>query len=231
MARLGEARAMIIAIVGAESTGKTVLAAALADRLAAETRLACVAVPEWLRLWCEREQRVPRQDEQRAIAEQAWVHIEDAQRAHDVVIADTTPLMIAVYSLLLFGDDSVVSFAVDCQRRCAATLLTAVDLPWVADGLFRDGPQVQGPVNAITRRLLDEHGLAYSIVAGAGPARLEHALDAVTPLFGQDKTPRRGLFTRLAERDARQPTWVCRECDVPECEHALKRATSRARSP
>lgn len=223
---------MIIAIVGAESTGKTVLAAALAERLAAETGLGCVAVPEWLRLWCEREQRVPRQDEQRAIAEEAWARIDAAQRVNDVVIADTTPLMVAVYSLLLFDDAGVVPFAIDCQRRCAATLLTAVDLPWVADGLFRDGPQVQGPVSAITRRLFDEHGLPYSVVAGAGPARLEHALDAVTPLFKQGEAPRRGLFTRLEARDAQQPTWVCFECDVPECEHALQqRATSRARSP
>lgn len=223
---------MIIAIIGAESTGKTVLAAALADRLAAETGLSCVAVPEWLRLWCEREQRVPRRDEQRVIAEAAWVRIDAARRVNEVVIADTTPLMVAVYSLLLFGDDAVVPFAVDCQRRCAATLLTAVDLPWVADGLFRDGPQVQGPVDAITRRLLGEHGLPYSVVGGSGAARLERAIDAVTPLFKPQATPRRGLFTRLEARDAAQPTWVCMDCDVPECEHALQqRSTSRARSP
>jgi nicotinamide riboside kinase len=222
---------MIIAIVGAESTGKTVLSQALASRLAAETGLRCSAVPEWLRLWCEREQRVPRQDEQRAIAQEAWARIDAAQRANEVVVADTTPLMVAVYSLLLFDDDAVVPFAIDCQRRCAATLLTAVDLPWVADGLFRDGPQVQGPVSAITRRLLDDHGLAYSVVAGAGAARLEHALDAVTPLFKPQATRRGGLFTRLAQRDANQPSWICLECDVPECEHALLQATSPARSP
>jgi nicotinamide riboside kinase len=214
---------MIIAIVGAESTGKTVLAAALAERLAAETGLRCIAVPEWLRLWCEREQRVPRQDEQRAVAEEAWARIEAAAATHDVVVADTTPLMVAVYSLLLFEDDTIVPFAVACQRRCAATLLTAVDLPWVADGLFRDGPQVQGPVSAITRRLLDNNGLGYSVVAGAGPARLEHALDAVTPLFKQDNTPRHGLFSRLQRRDAAQPRWACVECDQPDCEHALLR--------
>lgn len=214
---------MIIAIVGAESTGKTVLSQALAERLVGETGLRCVAVPEWLRLWCEREQRVPRQDEQRAVAEEAWARIEAAAATHDVVVADTTPLMVAVYSLLLFDDDAVVPFAIDCQRRCAATLLTAVDLPWVADGLFRDGPQVQGPVSAITRRLLDEHGLAYSVVAGAGAARLDHALDAVTPLFAPASTPRRGLFTRLQGRDAALPQWVCVECDQPDCEHALLR--------
>jgi len=214
---------MIIAIVGAESTGKTVLSQALADRLAAETGLRCTAVPEWLRLWCEREQRVPSQDEQRAIAQEAWTRIDTAQRANEVVVADTTPLMVAVYSLLLFDDDAVVPFAIDCQRHCAATLLTAVDLTWVADGLFRDGPQVQRPVDEITRRLLGEHGLAYSVVGGVGATRLERAIDAVTPVFARTATPRGGLFTRLQQRDVAQPTWICTKCDAPDCEHALLR--------
>lgn len=214
---------MIIAIVGAESTGKTVLANALAERLAAETGLACTAVPEWLRLWCEREQRVPRQDEQRAIAAQTWRRIEAAAATHNVVVADTTPLMTAVYSRLLFRDDTLDAYAADCQRRCAATLLTAIDLPWVADGLQREGAHVQAPVDALVRRLLAAHALPYAVVGGAGTLRLEHALDAVTPLFKPAATPQRGLFTRLARRDADQPAWVCLECDVPECEHAVLR--------
>jgi nicotinamide riboside kinase len=222
---------MIIAVVGAESTGKTLLSQALADRLALETGLRCTAVPEWLRLWCEREQRVPLPHEQRAIAETTWARIEAGAAKHDIVVADTTPLMTAVYSALLFGDESLVAFAIDCQRRCAATLLTAIDLPWVADGHQRDGPQVQQPVNALLRRMLDQHGLAYSVIAGAGATRLEHALDALTPLLAPQSTPRRGLFTRLAARDAAQATWVCLECDVPECEHALRQATTRARLP
>jgi nicotinamide riboside kinase len=222
---------MIIAIVGAESTGKTLLSQALAERLALETGLRCTVVPEWLRLWCEAEQRVPLPHEQRAIAETTWARIEAGAARHDIVVADTTPVMTAVYSALLFGDESLVTFAIDCQRRCAATLLTAIDLPWVADGHQRDGPQVQQPVNALLRRLLDQHGLAYSVIAGMGAARLEHALDAVTRLLAPQSTPRRGLFTRLAARDAAQPNWVCLECDVPECEHALRQVTSRARSP
>lgn len=218
---------MIIAIVGAESTGKTTLADALARRLADETGLRVTAVPEWLRLWCEREQRVPRPDEQRAIAEATWQRIEQAAAAHDIVVADTTPLQTAVYSLLLFNDDALISEAVARQRRCTLTLLTALDLPWMPDGHQRDGPQVQGPVDAALRRLLDDNALPYAVIAGRGESRLDHALNAVTPLV--HTAPKRGLFTRLAARDAAQPGWVCVECDVPECEHALL-ATSRGRS-
>jgi nicotinamide riboside kinase len=226
----------IVAILGAESTGKTTLADALARRLADETGLRVAAVPEWLRLWCERERRVPLPHEQRAIADVTWQRIERAAATHDIVVADTTPLQTAVYSLLLFGDDSLVAEAVERQRRCAHTLLTALDLPWVPDGHQRDGPQVQAPVDATLRRLLDEHALPYAVIGGRGDARLEHALDAVAPLVRAQARPgmKGGLFTRLAARDAAQPRWVCVECDLPECEHALLargEITSRDRSP
>ena len=47
------------------------------------------------------------------------------------------------------------------HRRCALTLLTALDLPWVADGLQRDGPHVQAPIDATIRLALDSAGLAW----------------------------------------------------------------------
>ena len=62
--------AIRIALLGAESTGKTALAATLAERLAQHTGWRCTWVPEWLRTWCDRAGRTPRRDEQRAIAEQ-----------------------------------------------------------------------------------------------------------------------------------------------------------------
>jgi nicotinamide riboside kinase len=69
----------------------------------------------------------------------------------DVVIADTTPLMTAVYSHLLFDDESLYDFALAHQRIYDATLVTGLDLPWVADGLQRDGPKVREPVDALLR--------------------------------------------------------------------------------
>jgi hypothetical protein len=47
----------------------------------------------------------------------------------------------------------------------------------------------------------------------------------VTPLLARIAAPGSGLFTRLAARDAAQPAWrwVCETCDVPDCEHALRR--------
>jgi len=216
----------IIAIVGAESTGKSTLATALAARIAASTGLACVAVAEHLREWCEHEGRTPRADEQRAIAAEQQRRIDEAAARHDIVVADTTPLMNAVYSQLLFDDDSLVSMAMALQRRVELTLLTSLDLPWVADGLQRDGEHVREPVDRAVRALLTTHGLAWSVVGGLGDARLEQAFDATTPWLTTWAPAHAGLFTRLAAREAAMPTWrwVCEKCDVPDCEHALLRS-------
>ena len=218
-------RALVIAIVGAESTGKSTLAAALARRIAAETGLVCTHVEEHLRSWCEQSGRTPRIDEQRAIAQVQQDRIAAAAATHDVVVADTTAMMIAVYSRWVFGDRSLDTWAAaEHARLVDHTLVTALDLPWVPDGLQRDGEHVRAPVDAMLRELLATHGIGWSLVSGSGDARTECALDAVAPLLRPRAAPASGLFTRLAARDAAQPAWqwVCEKCDVPDCEHRLR---------
>ncbi len=221
--------APVIAIVGAESTGKSTLAVALAERIREQTGLRCAVVAEVLREWCDRQARTPRVDEQAAIAQEQQRRIDEARRLNDVVVADTTPVMIAVYSLMLFQDESLVPMAVAAQRRVAATLLTALDLPWVADGHQRDGPQVREPVDRLLRGLLATHRLSWQVVGGVGAARVDQAFDAVSPLLARLAPAGAGLFTRLAERDAAMPRWqwVCEKCDVPECEHAVRLQAQR----
>lgn len=221
-------RALVIAISGAESTGKTVLAAQLAGRIAHDTGLPATWVPEHLRAWCDRAGRTPAPHEQAGIAEAQQQAIERAAARHAVVVADTTPLMTAVYSRLLFADDSLEAPAMSWHRRCAITLVTSLDLPWVADGHQRDGPHVRAPVDAAVRALLIQHRLPFAVVGGSGTARLENALDAVAPLLRRLPVRRTGLFTRLQERNEAEPhwTWTC-DCDDPECERRSLQATRR----
>jgi nicotinamide riboside kinase len=228
----GPDAALRIAIVGAESTGKSTLARALADALAEATGLPCTAVPEWLRAWCEREGRTPRPDEQAAIAAEQHARIEAAAATHAIVVADTTALMTAVYSRMLFDDRSLEAFAVAQQRTMTLTLLTALDLPWEADGHQRDGPHVRAPVDGLVRELLVGHGLPWALVAGQGPDRLQAALDAVAPHVRRLPTPRRGLFTRLDAHNASPAgrAWRCLDCDDPDCEHGLRRLGSVGRT-
>jgi nicotinamide riboside kinase len=217
----------VIAIVGAESTGKSTLAAALALRIAEQTGLRCAVVGEFLRDWCDREGRTPRADEQMAIATEQQRRVSAAAAGHDVVVADTMPLTIAIYSQLLFDDASLMPTAIVAQRTAALTLLTALDLPWVADGHQRDGEHVREPVDRLLRLHLAAHGLGWAVVGGQGAVRLDQAFDAASPLLATLAPAHAGLFTRLAAREAAMPAWrwVCEKCDVPDCEHAALRAS------
>jgi nicotinamide riboside kinase len=62
-----QAFALKIALLGAESTGKSELASQL-NKYFRDLGKTVNFVPEYLRTWCEQENRTPRQDEQLAIA-------------------------------------------------------------------------------------------------------------------------------------------------------------------
>jgi nicotinamide riboside kinase len=208
--------ARVIALLGAESTGKTTLAHQLRDVLAAEGRSVAL-VDEVLREFCDRSGRTPRRDEQRALAAQQSRQIEQAAARHDWVIADTTALMIAVYSDLVFGDLGLYAKALQEQARYAVNLLTAIDLPWQPDGHQRDGAHVQWPVDQRVRNALTESRLPFSVVCGSGAARLANALACIP-----------GLSTPATVNEGPSPItrWhlACERCGDPDCErHRLPR--------
>ena len=224
--------ALRIALLGAESTGKSTLARELGEALPALTGLRVARVDEYLREWCVHEGRTPRFDEQAAIAQEQERRTAALAASHDVVLADTTALMTAIYSEQLFNDSSLSAWAQEVHRHYRLSLLMGLDLPWVADGLQRDGPQVRDPVDRHLRRWLREQGHAFVVIQGRGPRRLAHALDALTPLLASLQQPPAkpadapgGLFSRLLDRQSRLPgstRWTCELCDDPACEHALK---------
>ena len=145
--------AFVVALLGAESTGKTTLAAEIGEALAARG-VEVEVVAEFLREFCDANARTPRRDEQAAIAATQTARIDAAAGRSDVVVADTTALMVAVYSDLVFADTSLYDDALAAQRRVDLTLVTALDLPWLADGLMRDGAHVREPVDAKLRAAL-----------------------------------------------------------------------------
>ena len=171
-------RAFTIALLGAESTGKTTLANAIGAALAARGRRIAV-VAEVLREFCDIQRRTPREDEQAAIAAAQRQRIEDAAAAAEIVVADTSALMVAIYSELVFGDRSLYADALAAQRGYDLTLVTALDLPWQADGLQRDGEHVRAPVDALLRAALVGAGIDFATIGGAGPRRLAAALQVI----------------------------------------------------
>ncbi len=202
---------MIVAILGAESTGKSTLARSLCAALAGEGHRVAL-VGEVLREFCDAHQRTPRQDEQAAIAAEQTRRIDAAARTHDIVVADTTALQIAVYSEIVFGDRSLYAMALRAQARCEHTLLCALDLPWVADGLQRDGPHVREPVDALLRGALRRHPPGFAVVTGQGAARSAAARSALRPAAA------------VAVSASTRWQAVCERCGDPQCDkHLLSR--------
>lgn len=227
------ARARLIAVVGAECTGKSQLVQTLAARLAlalqsrsdgrSGARIATVA--EWLREWCDSTGRTPLAHEQGAILRTQHERIAAACEAHDWVIADTTALQTAVYSAVIFGDTSLRERALTLHARADHTLLTALDLPWQADGHQRDGAHMQRPVDTLLRQWLAAARLPFSVVHGVGAARGDQALAALAPLLARPAGgAATGRFTALAEGRApgAAQRWWCECCD-PLAEAALRR--------
>ena len=153
-----------IAILGAESTGKSTLADALARRHGT------LWVPEYLREFVETEQRVPFEDDQPAIARTQLAR-EDAlardPRAQRFLFCDTTPLMTAVYSRIYWGRVPPDLLALEAAHEYALTVVAAPDLPWVPDGLQRDSEAVRQRVHAQLVAVLEERGIGYVVAAGA----------------------------------------------------------------
>ena len=213
--------ALTIALLGGESTGKSSLADALQHHLNNTLYLATVRVPEHLRAWCETMSRTPRCDEQAARAQEQTRLIDAASRLPGVrvVVADTTALMVAAYSELYFNDTRLYPAALAQQQRYSLTLLMGLDLPWVADGLFRDSPALREATDTALRRALQTANLPFQTIYGQGDARLQQALRALGPLLGPLLgqpllPPDRNLSEGRVARN-------CEKCSDPACEHRL----------
>ena len=215
-----------IALLGAESTGKSQLSLALMHTLHVRG-LQVHLVTEYLRTWCDAQGRTPEPHEQAQIAQQQANAV--LQHTSGIVIADTTPLMTAVYSHKLFNDTSLYAMAAEHQQVYDMTLVMGLDLPWVADGLQRDGPHVREPVDALLRSALHSAGLAYKVVYGQGQERLNNALLAlgwdqpssmtgVHPMLQAAQTTRsQGQYALNRGRTV----WNCDKCSDAACEHRL----------
>lgn len=168
----------LICLIGAECTGKTTLAQALAVQMGG------LWVPEYLRAFTAQQGRTPLQAEQAHILHEQ-LRLQDAtlEQAHQQhrawVFCDTAPLLTAVYSDCVFGDASQYPEAITLHARYAHTLLLEPDIPWVADGLQRDGAAMRAKVHARIRDTLNHAGLRYTCIAGDAERRLQDAMNAI----------------------------------------------------
>ena len=217
-----------IALLGAESTGKTSLSLALTQALNAQGLLA-VTVPEVLREWCDVHGRTPLAHEQYQIAKS------QAERIFAVrdgwVIADTSSLMTAVYSDFIFSDKSLYLDALQHQSLFDLTLLMGLDVAWQPDGMQRDGAHVREPIDALIRDALSSAKVSYKVIYGQGELRLNAALMALQEHLTNHpeiQLSLKQLAVTKAQREENQfnlnrgkTVWRCELCSDAVCEHRL----------
>lgn len=166
-----------IAILGAESSGKSTLAAALALRYGAAW------VPEYLREFVETHARVPYESDQFRIA-QVQRQREDAAAAgaSGFLFCDTTPFMTAIYSQVYWGRVDPLLAALDRVHDYAATIVTTPDGPWVPDGLQRESAAVRQSVHQAVIDKLERRAIAYTLVSGSLEERVPQVAAALESL-------------------------------------------------
>ena len=186
-----------ICLLGAECTGKTTLARALALHFNGRY------VPEALRQFCDDHGRTPAQAEQSTLIDLQLAQEDQADQAEqrggqpgqDLLFCDTAPLLTAVYSQHYFGDHSLLERARSLHPRYSLTLLLEPDLPWVGDGVQRDGPSAQARVHALLLQALV--GVDNVVpVGGTGPFRTQAAIGALErwlAVTGEEK-PQNAIF-------------------------------------
>lgn len=170
-----------VAVVGAESTGTTTLAHALAEELRTE----------WV-AECGREYSARKQ----LAGDEAWrtdefVHIAEeqtrredaaARRANRLLVCDTNAFATALWHRRYMGSRSEEVDALARHSRCDLYLLTGDEIPFVQDGL-RDGEHVRHAMHAWFVAELAAQPVRWLLLRGSHERRLEESLAAIDALF------------------------------------------------
>ncbi|CAN0414644.1 unnamed protein product, partial [Phaeothamnion confervicola] len=163
-----------VSIFGPESTGKSTLAARLAQQFGT------CWVPEFARTWLEIKgsgHRVTLEDMKVIAQGQKAAEEALANRARRYLFCDTDPLACLLWSEALCGE-----VAPELRRSCSQgydlTLLLDVDVPWEADPV-RYLPERRESFLEGCRTLLEAHNRPYHLLSGSWEERWQEALGLV----------------------------------------------------
>jgi HTH-type transcriptional regulator, transcriptional repressor of NAD biosynthesis genes len=165
----------LVVFLGAESTGKTTLAKALAERLGEPY------VEEAGRtLWEERGGDLPLADYVEIVERHLALEEAAIPRARRFVFVDTNALTTQYYAYVFHQacPPEVAAAADRCRQRYAHTIVCAPDLPFEADG-WRASSDAQRFMDGAIRNDLAVRGIPYVSVGGTLEARVEAVLRAL----------------------------------------------------
>ncbi len=178
-----------VCLVGAESTGKTTLAAALAERYGTEW------VPEYGREYCERKwehgyvETWTTEEFVHIAAEQCLREDEAARHANKVLICDTDAFATSIWHRrYMDGRRAAEIDRIAAARRCDLYLLTGDEIPFTQDGL-RDGEHIRHWMHQEFERELAARNRPWRLLTGSLEARLAQACELVDSLIQSTGMP------------------------------------------
>ena len=168
-----------VAILGAESTGKTTLCRDLA------VHFGCPWVPEYMRTYLQakwdNEQLTCTWDDLLPIA-QGQIELENelAKQAAQTsdsgyLFCDTSLFELMVYSNWYYGDCPKALSQAALAHHYDTILLTEVDIPWVADDL-RDSPHQCEDISAYFASQLTLHNKTFQRIGGDREERVQQVV-------------------------------------------------------
>ncbi len=170
-----------VCVVGAESTGTTTLAKALAEQLQT------VWVEEYGREYSEmklaRNDPDWRTEEFTLIAEeQARREDAAARQANRVLVCDTNAFATVLWHRRYVGSHSLAVEDIARRGRCDLYLLTGDDIPFVQDGL-RDGEHIRHEMHRWFEAALAAQAVPWQVLRGSHEERLKQAVRLTESLF------------------------------------------------
>lgn len=163
-----------VVLMGAESTGKTTLAAALAKHY----KTAWAA--EYLRLFVDTKGALPEESDVYAIA-QGHLKLVARMRpkARRVLFVDTDLFTTCVYQRIYFGTCPSGIEKSALRHRSGLYLFTEPDIPWEPDPGQRASPEERLRSHALLRAETEKHALNTVSIKGTHTKRLNTAVTAV----------------------------------------------------
>lgn len=170
-----------VCVLGAESTGTTTLAAALAGIF--QTNWVAEYGREYSLAKFARNEAEWNTDEFAKIAqEQTRRENAAARQANRVLICDTNAFATTLWHRRYMGSHSNAVEEIARHGKCDLYLLTGDEIPFVQDGL-RDGEHIRGEMHHWFESALTKQGVPWQILRGSHEARLRVATQLVRSLF------------------------------------------------